>query len=135
MFEEGERFYQNMLEDDISFVQKVENMLVIAATQSHAFSSEIKDDILAEDSPLRPYALEHQKKFIELQTSFLKKAQEDGHIPSTIKIPFMLFMLNQYCECLDNGEFTRITPDLEARANELANLFSRGFLKTKSMGI
>jgi AcrR family transcriptional regulator len=130
MLDEATRLSQSMLEDNISFTQKVEKMFMAAAAQAQAYSSDLRDDLMSEDSPLRSYTLKRRKKFVELHTNFLKKAQKDGYIHSDIKIPFLLFIWNRYCNLLDHPEFVQIMPDVEDRANELAVLFSRGFTKT-----
>jgi len=129
MLDEATRLSQSMLEKNISFTQKVEKMFMTAAAQSHTYSSDFRDDLMNEDSPLRSYCLERKKKFVELHIDFLKKAQKDGYIHSDIKIPFLLFIWNRYCDFLDHTEFVQIMPDIEDRSHELAVLFSRGFTR------
>ena len=130
LFDEINRIYQNILAEDISLTQKLEKILMAMAVQGRDLKSDFRDDLINEDSPLRSYVLEQQKKHIELHINFLKKAQKEGYIHSDIKEPFLLFMWNRYCNFFNHPELVRIMPDVNDRAYELATQLIYGLAGT-----
>ena len=127
LFAESYKVFRTILEEETSFAQKFEKILMLVTTEIHAAGSAFLDDVMEKESPLNVYFLKIQKKTRGLVVDFFKDAQKAGHINSTIKMPFVLFMMDRLSELLSHPEFARIMPDIEERASELAVQLFHGF--------
>jgi len=122
--------YNQMVEENIPFEQKVEKMLKLNREQVNAFGAAFINDLLADESPLREKFIGQQIKSKEMTIEFFKKAQKEGHIRRDIEMPFLLFMLNRLYELLNHPEFVQIAPDVEDRIDRLSKMFFHGFART-----
>ena len=134
MFSEGLQHYFAMLSEPSPFAEKVEKILTLTLAQVHAVGATLMDELMDGESPLHGYFLAKQKKTRELSLDFFRTAQKDGHIHSDIRMPVLLFMLDQLSDLLNHPDFIQIMPNIEDRASELAALFFHGFSRSPSQG-
>ena len=130
LFDEVSGLYRGIIEEGISFSQKVEKMLKLNREQFNTVGAPFINDLLNEDSPLHPYFLERHKMSREIVNVFFENAQKEGLIHSDIKMPFLLFMLDHLSDLVNHPEFVQIMPDIEDRICELSTLFFHGFTRT-----
>ena len=129
VFEVGVQLYHDIIDEDIPFVQKVEEILKLTMARVHGagVGSALIEDVAAEDSPLHDHFVEQQKVSRQLAIDFFTNAQKKGFIHSDIEMPVLLFMLNRLSDLLNHPEFVSIKPRIEDRIYELSSLFFHGF--------
>jgi AcrR family transcriptional regulator len=127
IYSQGKLRYYEMLKQDIPFSDKIENMLLISRTQTHAIGPSFFLDITDKTSPLLSYFLEKQKEIKNITIDFCRNAQKTGQIRKDISIDVMMFMLNSQYEQLNHPDFVESVPDVEDRCSMLASLFFYGF--------
>ena len=133
LFDEVIKLHRGVLEEDISFPQKVEKILKLNKEQFNTVGTVFINDLLKEDSPLHLYFLAQHKKTREIAIVFFKNAQREGLIHSDIKMPFLLFMLDHLSDLVNNPEFVQIMPDVEDRVCELSSFFFHGFTRASAV--
>ena len=131
-FEKGLSYYNNMIQEDIPFPEKIEQILKITMLQINSFGAPFIEDLTDKHSPLNTHFSTKQKAVSRLSIDFLNKAKNDGHIKKEIKIPFLLFILDRTTEFFNEPELKSIIPDSKERGLELASLFLHAFSNTKN---
>jgi len=132
IYTEGKLRYYEMLEQDSPFSEKIENLLLISRTQTHAIGQSFFQDITDENSPLLDFFLDKQKEIKKMTIDFCKKAQKAGLIRKDISIDVMMFMLNSQHATVNQPDFVKLVPDVEVRCSMLASLFFYGFTGNRS---
>ena len=133
LFDEVTTLHKEVLEEDISFPQKVEKILKLNKEQFNTVGAAFINDLLNENSPLHLYFLEQHKKTREIAIVFFSNAQREGLIHSDIKMPFLLFMLDHLSDLVNHPEFVQIMPDVEDRVCELSAFFFHGFARSSAL--
>ena len=131
-FEKGLSYYNNMIQEDIPFAEKIEQILKITMIQINSFGTPFIEDLTDKRSPLNTHFSSKQKAVSSLSIDFLTKAKNDGHIKKEIKIPFLLFILDRTTEFFNDPELISIMPDSKERGLELASLFLHAFSNAKN---
>ena len=131
-FEKGLSYYNNMIQEDIPFAEKIEQILKITMIQINTFGAPFIEDLTDKRSPLYTHFAKNQKAVSRLSIDFINKAKNDGHIKKEIKIPFLLYMLDRTTEFLNDPELISIMPDTKERGYELASLFLHAFSNTNN---
>ena len=131
-FEKGLSYYNNMLQEDITFAEKIEQILKITMIQINSFGAPFIEDLTDKRSPLNKHFSAKQKAVSRLSVEFLTQAKNDGHIKKEIKIPFLLFILDRTTEFFNDPELISIMPDTKERGYELASLFLHAFSNAKN---
>ena len=130
MFYEGLMLYNEIIEVDIPLPKKVEEMLKFIRERFTSVGEAFINDLLNEDSPLHQYFFNQHKNARELAMGFFKNIQKDGLIRSDIKLPFLLFMLDNLSVLVNHPDFIKIMPNIEDRICELSSLLFHGFTRT-----
>jgi AcrR family transcriptional regulator len=131
-FEKGLSYYNNMIQKDIPFAEKIEQILKITMIQINSFGAPFIEDLTDKRSPLNTHFSTKQKAVSRLSIEFLTKAKNAGYIKKEIKIPFLLFMLDRTTEFFNDPELISIMPDTKERGYELASLFLYAFSNAKN---
>ena len=131
-FEKGLSYYNNMLQEDITFAEKIEQILKITMIQINSFGAPFIEDLTDKRSPLNKHFSAKQKAVSRLSVEFLTQAKNEGYIKKEIKIPFLLYMLDRTTEFFNDPELISIMPDTKERGYELASLFLHAFSNTKN---
>jgi AcrR family transcriptional regulator len=88
--------YKELIKQDYSFTDKVEQMLIMKLEGSKDISQEFILDIYKNpDLNLMPYMEEQGKKSLAITMDFLIDSQKKGHIRQDIKVEFILYYFNQ----------------------------------------
>ena len=88
--------YKELIKQDCSFTDKVEQMLKMKLEGTKDISQEFITDIYQSPSlNLLPYMEEMSKKSLALTVDFLLDSQKKGLIRKEIKIEFILYYFNQ----------------------------------------
>ena len=127
IFEKGLCYYNNMLQEDIPFAAKIEQILKITMVQINSFGAPFIEDLTDKRCPLNTHFSAKQKAVSRLSINFLTNAKNEGYIKKEIKIPFLLFMLDRTTEFFNDPELISIMPDTKERGCELASLFLYAF--------
>ena len=126
-FEKGLCYYNNMIQEDIPFAEKIEQILKITMVQINSFGAPFIEDLTDKRSPLNTHFSAKQKAVSRLSINFLTNAKNEGYIKKEIKIPFLLYMLDRTTEFFNDPELISIMPDTKERGYELASLFLFAF--------
>ena len=132
IYNEGKLRYYEMLKQDIPFSEKIENILLISRSQTHAIGQSFFLDITDENSPLLSYFQEKQQEIKKMTIDFCKTSQKTGLIRKEISIDVMMFMLNSQYDKINHPDFVKFVPDVEERCSMLASLFFYGFAGNSS---
>lgn len=130
-FSEGFKIFKNIIEEETSFPQKFEKILLLVTTEIHSAGPSFLEDLMDSTSPLHSYFQEMQKKTRQWTMDFFKEAQKAGYINANIKMPFLLFMLDRVSDLLNHPELVKAMPDIEERANELALQLFHGLARAQ----
>jgi AcrR family transcriptional regulator len=124
-------FYHFIIEGDVPFPQKVEDILRLALARIYGvgLGKDFYDDVSNEASPLYDYYREQQRKSRAMVADFLEDGQNNGHLDKSIEMPFLLFVFQRLSELVKDPEFIQIKPDLEERIQDVSALFFHGFSK------
>jgi AcrR family transcriptional regulator len=87
-FEKGLCYYNNMIQEDIPFAEKIEQILKITMVQINSFGAPFIEDLTDKRSPLNTHFSAKQKAVSRLSINFLTNAKNEGYIKKEIKIPF-----------------------------------------------
>ena len=128
IYAQGKEFYYKMLEEDTPFSIKIQNILLISRSQTHAIGQPFFQDITDKSSPLSSFFYEKQNEIKNMTIDFCRDAQEKGCIRKDVSIDVMMFMLNSQHEQLNHPDFVKSIPDIEDRCTVLASLFFYGFI-------
>jgi len=126
-FKKGLCCYNNKIQEDIPFAEKIEQILKITMIQINSFGAPFIEDLTDKRSPLNTHFSAKQKAVSRLSVEFLTQAKNEGYIKKEIKIPFLLFMLDRTTEFFNDPELISIMPDTKERGYELASLFLYAF--------
>jgi AcrR family transcriptional regulator len=131
-FEKGLSYYNNMIQEDIPFAEKIEQILKITMIQINSFGAPFIEDLTDKRSPLNAHFSAKQKAVSRLSVEFLTQAKNEGSIKKEIRIPFLLYMLDRTTEFFNDPELISIMPDTKERGYELASLFLHAFSNTNN---
>jgi AcrR family transcriptional regulator len=126
-FEKGLCYYNNMIQEDIPFAEKIEQILKITMVQINSFGAPFIEDLTDKRSPLNTHFSAKQKAVSRLSINFLTNAKNEGYIKKEIKIPFLLYILDRTTEFFNDPELISLMPDTKERGYELASLFLFAF--------
>jgi AcrR family transcriptional regulator len=132
LFGQSFQEFHGIVAEELPFSQKFEKLLMMITAQIHAAGSAFLEDLMQESSPLHTYFLEMQKNTRAMSIEFFRVAQESGQINSSIKMPFLLFMLDRLADLVNHPELVQVMPDMEERASELAMQLFHGFARTQT---
>jgi AcrR family transcriptional regulator len=124
-------FYYFIVESDVPFAQKVEEILTLALSRIYGIGlgADFFDDVSRDDSPVHAYYRAQQQKSRTLVEEFFEKGQNDGHLAKDIEMPFLLLMFRRLSEFVNDPEFIETKPDIAERIQAVAALFFHGFSK------
>lgn len=131
-FEKGLNYYNNMIQEDIPFAEKIEQILKITMVQINSFGAPFIEDLTDKRSPLNTHFSAKQKAVSRLSINFLTNAKNKGYIKKEIKIPFLLYILDRTTEFFNDPELISLMPDTKERGYELASLFLYAFSNAKN---
>lgn len=129
---EGQEGYDKIMNQEIPFHQKIEQLIQFKYERSKGVSKEFIKDIYQSDNPKMVKRLEiEQQKIIKTIIKDFKKAQKEGAIRADLKMDFIVYMLNDINHKIMDPQLNKIYPSEEKLIMELTRYFFYGILNHK----
>ncbi len=126
---EGQKGYDRIMNQEISFHQKIEQLIQFKYERSKGISKEFLKDIYQSDNPEMLKLLENaQQKAQKTMIKDFKKAQKEGAIRTDLKMEFIIYMLNDINNKIMDPQLNKIYPSGEKLIMELTRFFFYGIL-------
>ncbi len=126
---EGQEGYDRIMNQEISFHQKIEQLIQFKYERSKGISKEFLKDIYQSDNPEMLKLLENaQQKAQKTMIKDFKKAQKEGAIRADLKMEFIIYMLNDINNKIMDPQLNKIYPSGEKLIMELTRFFFYGIL-------
>lgn len=122
--------YQEIINEDIAFVDKIEKALTLKYNMSKSFSKEFLEDFYAIDSPeMLMYFKQETDKSMALTRQLFEQSQQSGQISSEINIEFIMWLLNKYQEIMNSKEIIEMFPTVEELTKQISAAFVYGMMR------
>jgi AcrR family transcriptional regulator len=129
LFEEGRNEYKAIMAQDIPFVQKVKETLLMEAKNSQGLSQEFIVDVYKNnDLGLLEYINVKGEVMMDLVLDDYEQAQKDGHVRPDIKRAFMRYQLLKMQGMISDEDLLVHYENPQELAMELTNFFFYGLL-------
>lgn len=101
--------FRNVIDSDLTFQEKVKEMVAIKMKASENISLEFLDDIYKNpELDLQPMTEKFGKLSLQIFIEFLTDSQKKGHIRKDIKVEFIIHYLNLMSTIIDNKELAAL---------------------------
>lgn len=127
--EEGMRKYQDIMSQNIPFVEKARLSIQLKMEQTEDLSSEFFNDLHRNADPeVKVYFQNMFQDSIQLILSDYLKAQKRGDIRKNIKPEFILYFLNHIVHMANDDQLASLYQSPQDMIMELTNFFFYGIL-------
>jgi len=116
---------------DIAFIDKVKQMLLMKAENSKDVSYEFLKDIYQNES-MQILLEKHRKKSLDKVMQDFSEAQKKGWIRQDLKLSFILYTLNDLQKKVLDKELIAMYSNSTEMIMELSNFFFYGILPPKT---
>lgn len=97
--------YRKLMDSDIPYPEKVLGMIELKREQTHTMSSEFfKDYLQSGDPELIAYLEKLSQENLQLFINDFRRAQENGDIRKDLKVEFIMAVLNQLMDWVQNDK-------------------------------
>jgi AcrR family transcriptional regulator len=130
---EGLQSYQQIMASDISFPEKVKQMILEKRKNSEGISQEFMRDVfMSEDLELVGLFTAHQEEMKKALVKDLTKAQQEGWIRKDLSMEFIMYMLEDMQAKASDQRFLGLHKDnLQEAIMEMTNFFFYGVTPEK----
>jgi AcrR family transcriptional regulator len=129
MFDEGERDYRNLMDQDIPFKEKIKQQVIIKFEGSRQISQELVKDIYSDWNPeLKAYLNEKTNQMLQMVKTDYSIAIEKGWIRRDTKIEFILYLSQKMTEMVSDPTLIGMYENMQDLIIEITNLFFYGIL-------
>lgn len=129
LFEEGMKEYKAIMAQDIPFVQKVKETLLMESKNSQGISQEFIVDVYKNnDLGLLEYINTEGEAIMDLVLDDYEQAQKDGYVRPEIKREFMRYQLLKIQEMISDEDLLAHYKNPQELTMELTNFFFYGLL-------
>jgi len=121
--------YDQIMEEDISFLEKTRKMVENKMSAAEGFSDEILKEVYVNPIPEISEFMQTQthETFKKVMHDFAL-AQKQGDIRQDIKIEFILYFINHMLEMLKDENYTNLYSSTQELTLELMNFFFFGIM-------
>ncbi|MGB1204228.1 MAG: TetR/AcrR family transcriptional regulator [Chitinophagales bacterium] len=131
--EKGLADYNRIMVQDIAFIDKVRQMILMKAENSKDVSHEFLKDIYQnQDTSLQEILIKHRKKSLDRVMEDFAEAQKKGWIRQDLKLSFILYTLNDLQKKILDEELAALYANSTEMIMELTTSFFYGILPTKT---
>jgi len=103
--EESLKTYRNLINSDLSFIEKVNKMIEMKLKSTNNIGQEFISDLYKNNElGLLPCIEKAQKESLDLTISFIADAQKKGFIRQNLTIDFILYFFNQMAKIITDNE-------------------------------
>jgi len=133
MSEYSLKLYEDIMSEDIPFVEKVRKSVQLKLKQTENISEAFFNDFQRQNDPeLLKVVQEQRISNIKVVTDWYIKAQKDGDVRQDIKPEFIIYFLNHMMEMVKDDNLVNMYSDPQDLIMELTNFFFYGLLPAES---
>ena len=133
MSEYSLKLYEDIMSEDIPFVEKVRKSVQLKLKQTENISEAFFNDFQRQNDPeLLKVVQEQRISNIKVVTDWYIKAQKDGDVRTDIKPQFIIYFLNHMMEMVKDDNLVNMYNDPQDLIMELTNFFFYGLLPAES---
>ncbi|MFW6104113.1 MAG: TetR/AcrR family transcriptional regulator [Bacteroidota bacterium] len=124
--------FRSIIESDLPFEEKLEQMFLMKMEGTKDISSEFINDIYQNpDLGLHTYIEEQSRKSTKMFTSFLKDSQKKGLMRKDVKIPFVVYHINQMIQMVTDKQLQQHYNNPQELIMEMMRFMFYGLLPRK----
>lgn len=132
VFEKSMKRFKNAISSDMSFQDKVKEMIALKMESSKDVSVEFLNDIYKNpELGLLEYSVKRQNESLELFAAFLTDAQKQGFIRKEIKIEFVFYWIQQMSHIMEDEKMVAKYDHPQDLIKELMNFLFYGLSPIK----
>lgn len=121
--------YQDIMESDIPFIEKVKKSIVLKMEQSKDMSNEFYDDYFRHADPeMLVFLQQKTSEFLGTIYNDYVNAQKNGDIRKDIKPEFIMYFLNHILEMAKDERLEKMYDNPQEMIMEFTNFFFYGVL-------
>jgi len=133
MSEYSLKLYEDIMSEDIPFVEKVRKSVQLKLKQTENISEAFFNDFQRQNDPeLLKVVQEQRISNIKVVTDWYIKAQKDGDVRTDIKPQFIIYFLNHMMEMVKDDNLVNMYSDPQDLIMELTNFFFYGLLPAET---
>ena len=133
MSEYSLKLYEDIMSEDIPFVEKVRKSVQLKLKQTENISEAFFNDFQRQNDPeLLKVVQEQRISNIKVVTDWYIKAQKDGDVRKDIKPEFIIYFLNHMMEMVKDDNLVNMYSDPQDLIMELTNFFFYGLLPAET---
>jgi AcrR family transcriptional regulator len=130
---QSQKTYRSIMDQQISFPEKIRQVLELKQKGSTDISEEfIRDIYQYDESGLQDHFEQHRRSSLAEFMQDLKNAQQKGWIRKNIKPEFILFMLENLTGWVTDDRLQSMYPNTQDIIMELTNFFFYGILPAEN---
>lgn len=129
LFDEGEREYRRIMDQDLPFEDKVQQTLDMKLEKSQDASQEFFNEYMVDPDPEIARLIQgRQQHMLQMVIEDYQRAQQNGDIRLDIKPQFILYMLNQLIEMTRDSRLRQLYATPSDLIMEVTRFFFYGIL-------
>ncbi len=133
MSEYSLKLYEDIMSEDIPFVEKVRKSVQLKLKQTENISEAFFNDFQRQNDPeLLKVVQEQRISNIKVVTDWYIKAQKDGDVRKDIKPEFIIYFLNHMMEMVKDDNLVNMYNEPHDLIMELTNFFFYGLLPAET---
>jgi len=133
MSEYSLKLYEDIMSEDIPFVEKVRKSVQLRLKQTENISEAFFNDFQRQNDPeLLKVVQEQRISNIKVVTDWYIKAQKDGDVRKDIKPEFIIYFLNHMMEMVKDDNLVNMYNEPHDLIMELTNFFFYGLLPAET---
>lgn len=132
IYEEAWIQAHDIFNQDLSFPEKLKQILLMKIEHSKRWSSEfIRDLMLGTDPGLRQFIHEENIHSIAQIRDMFTRAQEEGDLRPDMSVDFMMYMIGRFRKLFEDEQLHALFPDMAIMMQNVFNMFYYGVLADK----
>ena len=131
IFEETISEYQELMAKEISFKEKIEEVILMKIEKNNQYGDIFFQELLKTNEELKNYIIEKKRESYNLTRKFFINGQKEGVFRKSLSSELFMYFIDHLTEMLDDERFKAIAPDIHKRLEELLNFFFYGLAENK----
>lgn len=124
--------YNEIIESNRSFSEKMESLLMLKYESSNRFSMEFVADFFHPDSDdILVFYTKIVQESLALTNNFFRKAQQNGEMNPDLDIKFVMNMMQKMLEVCTTPEMLNLFPDTETMTQQISQFLIFGVMPIK----
>lgn len=127
MVETGFERFHSIINEDITFAQKLQKLILMKEETSKNWSMEFVSDLYsAKDDEIFTYYMNASQKSLRLFEDWLKKGQLSGEIDKNLNLEYINWLLRMMMEHFSSPELKSIFRNAEDMVRQVSHIFVYG---------